>query len=338
MGDSVKIVFFELEGWEKARIESALGSSGRELLMLDTPFFPKQVKDLKDCEVLSPFIYSQLDSAALKALPALKLVATRSTGFDHIDLTESKARGVLVSNVPEYGSNTVAEHTFALILGLSRKLSVSQAHSRRGHVEVRELRGFDLRGKTLGLVGVGKIGAHVAQIARSFGMEVLAFDPFQVNYVADILRFRYVAFEEVLEKSDIVSLHCPATEKNRHLIGERELEKMKKGSLLINTARGSLVDTKALLMALQSGHLSGAGLDVLEGEEIVKEEAQLLSNDFPRQALEQVLQAHLLSQRPDVIITPHNAFNSGEAVGRILETTLGNILSYLEGKPRNLIG
>lgn len=273
-------------------------------------------------------------------MPSLKMIATRSTGYDHIDLAACKGKDIVVSNVPEYGSQTVAEHSFALILALSRKIikarRATQTDDTRLH-EAEELRGFDLRGKTLGVVGAGNIGLHVVRMAKSFGMRVLVHDMIQRETLADLLDFEYAPFESLLRESEIVSLHCPATEATHHLIDRNALAAMKRGAILINTARGELVDTAALLEALQSGQLGGAGLDVLEGEALIREEAQLLSRSFDRQQLESVIHAYQLLKRDDVIVTPHNAFNSHEAVGRIVDTTIGNILAFLAGKSRNVV-
>jgi D-lactate dehydrogenase len=334
----MKMAFFGLEGWERPVIAERL--TGHELLFFEDTLSQKHHPDLADCAVISPFIYSQIDASALAAMPGLKLVVTRSTGYDHIDLEACRARGITVANVPEYGSQTVAEHSFALILALSRKLikayrAMRDAESRPD--AARELRGFDLRGKTLGVVGAGNIGLHVIRMAKSFGMRVLVFDMQRRQTLADLLEFEYTDLEALLRDSDIVSLHCPANAATRHMINRDTLAKMKRGAILVNTARGELVDTAALLEALQSGQLGGAGLDVFEGEALVREEAQILSRSYDREQLESAIHAHQLLKRDDVIVTPHNAFNSREAVERILCTTLENIEAFLMGKPQNVL-
>jgi len=334
----MKIAFFELEGWEGPALRKNL--PGHELLLYEEVLAPSRFSELADCDAVSPFVYSKIDAALLSAAPRLRLVATRSTGFDHIDLKACEERGITVCNVPEYGSQTVAEHCFAMILVLSRKIVQAYSCMRAGsagHRSAQELRGFDLRGKTLGLIGAGNIGLHVIKMARSFGMKVLVFDPVPRGTLADLLDFEYVPLDRVLSESDILSLHCPATRETRKIINRESLAKMKRGAILINTARGELVDTAALLEALQSGHLSGAGLDVFEGEALVREEAQLLSSVYDRDQLEAAIHAHKLLKRDDVIVTPHNAFNSREAVERILHTTIANIAAFVEGKARNTI-
>ena len=334
----MKMAFFELEGWEETVLAERL--PGHTVVAYQDALSPRDYVNLNDCEVISPFIYSRIEGEALTAMPALKLIVTRSTGYDHIDLVGCQAKGIAVSNVPEYGSQTVAEHTFALLLALSRKLVKAYRAMRSNEVipdAAKELRGFDLRGKTLGIVGAGNIGLHVVRMAKSFGMRALVHDTIRRQTLADLLDFEYSTLERLLAESDIVSLHCPANAATRHLINGQTLAKMKRGALLVNTARGELVDTAALLIALQSGQIGGAGLDVFEGEALVREEAQILSRAYDREQLESAIHAHQLLKRDDVIVTPHNAFNSHEAVARILHTTIDNIQAFLAGKCQNTV-
>lgn len=334
----MKMTFYELEGWEETKIRAAL--PGHEVTCSLDALSPSNYAALADCEVISPFVYTRIDSPLLSVMPALRLVVTRSTGHDHVDIAACRARGISVSTVPEYGSQTVAEHTFALILALSRNLIKAYRSMRGAENEpatARDLRGFDLRGKTLGIVGAGNIGLHVVRMARGFGMRTLVFDMVRRQTLSELLEFEYATLNETLEHSDIVSLHCPANASTHHLMNRESLGRMKRGALLVNTARGELVDTAALLSALQSGQLGGAGLDVFEGEAVVREEAQLLSRAYDRDQLENAILAHQLLKRGDVIVTPHNAFNSHEAVARILETTLANIEAFLAGKPQNQV-
>ena len=293
---------------------------------------------LSGVEVLLPFIHSYVGSGELDALPDLRLISTRSTGYDHIDLSAAAERGVAVANVPAYGENTVAEHTFALMLALSRKVHQAYIRTQRGDYTLEGLRGFDLSGKTLGVVGAGAIGLHVIRIAKGFGMEVLAYDVNQNRLLAEVLGFRYADLDELLENSDIVTLHAPAIPATYHMINRNTLSKMKRGSLLINTARGSLVDTEALAAALDTGILAGAGLDALEGEEFMEHEDELLYQTGAEEKLKLLVRNNILQRRPDVVITPHIGFNSEEALRRILDTTVENVRSFLAGSPRNIVG
>jgi len=280
------------------------------------------------------------DADVLARFPALGCVATRSTGFDHIDLAACAERGIVVCNVPHYGENTVAEHTFALILSLLRNLHKAAMRTVAGNFSLEGLQGFDLKGKTLDVIGAGSIGLHVIRIARAFGMRVLACDPAQNALLAGVLDFAYAPLEDLLPQADIATLHAPALPSTHHLIDRERLGMVKRGALLINTARGSLVDTGALLWALDDGILAGAGLDVLEGEELISEEHDLLSGRgraATEEQLRTLMRNNLLLRRPDVIITPHSAFYSREALQRILDTTVANIGAYLRGAPQNVV-
>jgi D-lactate dehydrogenase len=296
---------------------------------------PKDV--LRGATILSPFIYSNVSAGVLKGMPKLKLIATRSTGFEHINLTECRKRHIAVANIPYYGENTVAEHTFALILALSRKVHQAYFRTMRGDFSFEGLQGFDLKGKTIGVVGTGHIGIHVIRIARGFAMRVLAYDINRNEFMADTLGFKYVPLEKLLELSDIITLHAPYNPKTRHMINKDNINQIKRRALLINTARGGLVDTEALAQALDKGIISGAGLDVLEGEELIKEERQILSKDFETSRLRTLIENHILMNRENVVITPHMAFNSREAFMRILDTTIDNISAFLSGSPANLV-
>lgn len=294
--------------------------------------------ELSEVSVLMPFIHSAVDRETFEAMPDLRLIATRSTGYDHIDLECAKERSVSVANVPAYGENTVAEHAFALMLALSRKVHQAWFRTQRGDYTLEGLRGFDLAGKTLGVVGAGSIGLHVIRIAKGFGMDVLAYDVNQNRLLSEVLDFRYVGLEELLENSDIVTLHAPAIPQTYHMINRDTLALMKSGALLINTARGSLIDTQALAEALDSGGLAGAGLDALEGEEFMEHEDELLHQTGAEEKLKLLVRNNILQRRPDVVITPHIAFNSEEALTRILDTTAENVRAFLGGETLNLVG
>lgn len=331
-----KIAFFELEQWEKEYLKDRL--KNYELVFVDDHLNEGNAVQIKNADAIGIFIYSSVNRKVLEKLPALKLVATLSTGFDHIDLKECRKRKITVCNVPHYGENTVAEHTFALILNLTRKIHKAYERTVRGDFTIDGLRGIDLQGKTLGVVGAGSIGQHVIRIAKGFEMSVLAYDKFKNQKLAGKLGFRYAGFGYLLRNSDIITLHAPYNKSTHHLINKKAISKMKKGALLINTARGAIIDTKALLEGVQSGKIGGAGLDVLEGECFIKEEKQILSKPFMKECdLKTALQDHLLLRQPNVIITPHNAFNSSEALRRILDTTIFNINSFLKKRPVNVV-
>jgi len=331
----MKITFFAVKNWEKLRLKKALPL--HQLLFFKEEASPDNIQKAKDAEIISVFIYSQVDAAMIAQMPHLKMIATRSTGFDHIDLKAATKRGIYVCNVPSYGENTVAEHTFALILTLSRNIHKSYVRTLRNDFSIEGLIGFDLKNKTIGVVGTGPIGLHVIKIAKGFGMNVIAFDIQKNEFHAEILGFRYVSLEELFKSSDILSLHVPYNTHTHHLINRDNIHLIKKGALLINTARGGLIDTVVLLDALESGQFAGAGLDVLEGEQLIKEEKQLLHNPDQNQNFGQIIRDHVLMSHENVVFTPHIAFYSQEALQRILDTTTGNILGYLDGHPTNLV-
>jgi len=345
----MRVAFFEVKDWERAYLTERLPHDTTYFdggilpnpaagppaggLHASPEAFSVKVAPVPDVDALSVFIHSQVTAQVLEGLPHLKFIATRSTGFDHIDLDACLSRGIVVSNVPSYGENTVAEHSMALLLMLARKVHQSVLQVRSGRVDLAELTGFDLQGKTIGVIGAGHIGLHVIRIARGFGMRVLAYDVRSDPFLADLLGFAYVSMDQLLAESDIVTLHCPLTEKTEHLMGRAQIGRMKRGALLINTSRGGLVDTDALVGALESGRLGGAGLDVLEGEELIKEDKQLLAQPVDVERLRTAVRNRVLLARDDVVFTPHNAFNSREALVRILEVTLANLEAYRAGQP-----
>ena len=321
--------------WEYTYLQDQLGSD----------YVLEQVHDLSKpdlsaakAEVLCVFVMDSLQAEAIKKYPNLKLITTRSTGFDHIDSSYAKTAGITVCNVPAYGDNTVAEHTFALILSLSRNLRKAYQQVLKGDYSLEGLLGFDLKNKTIGIVGTGKIGLRVIQIARGFSMNVLAYDSYPNTFMADVLGYRYVSFPELLSQADVISLHAPYSQATRHLINKNNINLIKRQPLLINTARGGLIETEALIKALDTGIISGAGLDVIECEELLlnAEDFRLAKAcDCGKHA--QLIQAMNILKRENVIFTPHMAFNSKEAVQRILDTTVENIRSFFSGDPKNVV-
>ena len=334
----MSIYFFETNELEQRYLSENL--PGEHLKFIAEPITSgAQARDIaKDAEIISPFVHSYLSADVIESLPHLKMIATRSTGFDHINVPNAESRSIPVCNVPTYGENTVAEHTFAMILTLSRNLHKAYLRTIAGNFGREGLQGFDLKGKTIGVIGTGHIGLHVVRIAKGFGMDVLAVDIAPAQETAEAMGFKYTSLEDLYSRSDIVSLHVPETEQTEHMINSKSLWQFKRGAILINTARGGLVDTQALLNALDAGILSGAGLDVLEGEEVFSEEDQLLQNpDASAESLRQALRNYALLNRPDLIVTPHIAFDSKEAVERILDTTIANIKAFRNGSPQNRV-
>ncbi|TXH01274.1 MAG: hydroxyacid dehydrogenase [Candidatus Moraniibacteriota bacterium] len=329
------IAFFEIQKWEEESLKKRF--EGHQLSFFERTIEAGDLETLQECEVLSVFIYSQVTAEVIEKLSKLKLIVTRSTGFDHINIEAAKAKNIIVSNVPSYGENTVAEHTFALILALSRNVHKSHVRRLTGDFAIEGLQGFDLKGKTLGVIGAGKIGLHVIKIAKGFGMEVLAYDAFENRFLSEVLDFQYVPLHQLLERADIISLHTPYTKETHHLINQQNINLLKHGSILINTARGELVETDALISGLDQGILAGVGLDVLEGELLVREEKELLEGHTNSDELQTLAKDHALLSRDNVVYTPHIAFYSREALERILSTTIDNIECYAIGHCKNIV-
>lgn len=288
--------------------------------------------DVSEFEVLSTFIHTQVNADLLDRMPNLKLVATRSTGFDHIDLVECEKRGIKVTNVPSYGENTVAEYAFALLLTLARQIYNAYDRTIKSNYSLEGLIGFDLQGKVMGVVGGGKIGQHTIKIAKGFGMKVLVFDVTKNDELARELGFEYVELDRLYELSDVISLHVPLIPPTKHMINADAFAKMKDGVILLNTSRGGVVNTKALIQALESGKLGGAGLDVLEGEEWLADELDLVDEEMDIEKIRNALANHIMMDNPKVIVTFHNAFNTVEGITRILATTVANIEDYQKGE------
>ncbi|WP_394760785.1 hydroxyacid dehydrogenase [Phenylobacterium sp.] len=333
----MKIVVFEVADWEQ---QACLGLQPPHIVeCLEAPLTLATSGDHGDAEVIATFIGSDLSAGVLRRMPKLRLIATRSTGFDHIDLDYCRQAGVTVCNVPDYGDPTVAEHVFALLLALSRRIVEAAERTRRGDFSQAGLRGFDLAGKTLGVVGAGRIGRRVAAIGRGFGMEVIAFDPRPDPDAALALGFRYAPLDDLLAIADVVSLHLPGGADSHNMIGAPQLARMKPGGVLINTSRGGVVDGEALVRALASGHLAGAGLDVVAEEGALREEAEIFRAEaaVSIERLRVLLADHALLGFSNVIITPHVAYDTREAVARIVETTVANIQAYARGAPQNVV-
>jgi len=331
-----KIAFFEVEEWEKDYVQNSMLCSFEPEVYCDRLTL-NTVKLAEDAEIVSVFIYSELTEAVLDQLPNLKMVATRSTGYDHIDIDVCRKRGIPVCNVPYYGENTVAEHAFGLILSLSRKIYKAYLRTTRLDFSLEGLMGFDLKGKTIGVVGSGRIGLHVVRIAKGFGMDVLVYDVRQEPLLAEVLGFSYVPFDELLQRSDVITLQVPLNKATHHMINRENIKQIKRGAILINTSRGAVVETEALINALNEGIISGAGLDVFEGEDVVSEDTAILAQGMPGEKMREVLLSYALLHRDNVVITPHIAFYSQEALERIMTTTQENICSFLGGKAINVV-
>ena len=345
----MKIDFVETERSERQFFASEL--QNQELR------FVEKLEDVTpEAEAISVYIHFPIEVAFLEQHPALKFIATRSTGYDHIDIDECARRGILVSNVAGSDADTVAEHTFALLLALARRLWEVREANKRAQFRYEQLRAIDLKNKTLGVIGAGRIGQRVIHIAVAFGMKVLVCDPSRPAAITALPPIRFVSFKKLLRRSDVISLHAPLTKDTLHLIDREALRQCRPGVLIINTARGGLIDTRALADALEEGVVGGAGIDVLEDERVMQREQRLLITDqiierlqqsttteerikHPARIkeLEEMMENNRLISLPNVIFTPHVAFNSVEAVTRINYMTVENIRAFSRGVPQNLV-
>lgn len=337
--NGMKIVFFET-----LKIEQEIFT--KSLTDVDISFFEEKLSldnvDLaKDAEMIFVFTNSVVNKNIIDLLPNLKFINTGSTGFDHIDINYCKEKGIKVSNVPAYGSVPVAEFTFALLLSLSRKVYTAYNNLLQGsNFNITSLQGFDLNKKTIGIIGTGKIGKNVIKIAKGFGMNIVAHDLYPDLDFAKKYNFVYKNLLEVLSESDILSLHIPYNKENYHLINKENISKMKRGIYIINTARGELIDTDALIWGLKEEIIAGAGLDVLEEERQLKEEIEILSDPQKAKKIKHyktLLEDHILIDMPNVIVTPHIAFYSKEAKKEIARITIKNIQGFISGDFSNLV-
>lgn len=325
----MKIGFFEIRPGEEDFFKSALPND--ELVFSTDPLTDENLAYYSELEIITTRTSSKIDPTVINALTNLKLIVTRTTGFDHIDLKAAQAKNIPVCNIPSYGENTVAEFAFGLLLSLSRKIPDAwQSVKQSKKFVTADLRGFDLKGKTIGVLGTGKIGSHLIKMAKGFDMNIIAFDAFPNQKLADELGYTYKTLEEVLASSDILSLHVPYLPSTHHLLSNQNIPTIKKGAVLVNTARGAVIETTALVAALEQGILSAAALDVLENEEVLAGTGE--ENDPETTALNQKLM-----NMSNVYITPHLAFNSNEAMQRILEVTVEIINSSQKGTPINLV-
>jgi len=332
----MRIVVFELDTWERTFFEKF--SSAYDVRFVEESLTADNVEAYADAEIISPFIYSTLNGDVLGRMVDLKLIATRSTGYDHIDIDHCSSRGITVSNVPSYGECPVAEHVFALLLAVARRIVSAADRTRRGDFSLQGLQGFDLCGRTMGVVGTGNIGRRVMEIARGFGVDVVAFDLKPDTGFAQSIGARYASMDELLSTADVITLHVPGTPATENMVSEKQFAMMKKGVVLINTSRGSVIDVRALLHALSEGRVAAAGLDVLPEEPAIREEAELVKSLFQkRYSLEDLMADHILLRLRNVIVTPHSAFYTREAIEVIMDTTIGNIESFMNGEPRNVV-
>jgi len=333
-----KLVFFGLDEHEQDVIGRGFaGPSGYDLALHAEPLTIENVSVARDADGIGVFVMSRVTREVIDRLPNLKVIAAMSTGFDHIDSVACREKNIAVCNVPRYGDTTVAEFAFGLILALARKFRPTFERTDRGDFSRVGLQGMDLAGKTLGLIGTGRIGSHLARIAHAAEMEVIAYDLKPNPALTEDYGVRYMDLDELLRQADIISLHVPYTKATHHLIDAERLRLVKSTALLVNTSRGGVVDTGAVADALREGRLGGVALDTFEGEEVWIEEEFAGAEEASADELRDALASFGLLHSDKAILTPHNAFNTRGAVDRILDASIENIRAFFAGNPQNVV-
>ncbi len=322
----MRVAVFSTHSFDRQFLDQANAGRGHDLHYFDTRLTTATCALASGFPVVCAFVNDQLNAEvlALLALGGTRLIALRSAGFNHVDLDKARALGFTVARVPAYSPHAVAEHTIALILVLDRKIHRAYSRVREGNFALDGLLGFDLRGRTAGIVGTGRIGSAVARILVGFGCRVLAYDVVP-SQECRAMGVEYVSLDDIWKQSDIVTLHTPLTPETRHMVDARSIALMRPGVMIINTGRGALVDTPAVVAGLKSGHIGHLGLDVYEEEEA------LFFEDLSSHVIQDDVFARLLTF-PNVVITAHQAFFTREALGAIAEATLENISAFDEGR------
>lgn len=330
------IACFELEPFEKAYLKKKL--SRHKLIFVDKPLTSRNASYYKDADIIVIFIFSEINKKVLDKFSKLRCIATMSTGYDHIDVQAATSKKISVCTVPFYGQNTVAEHAFALLLSLNRHIVQAVSQTKKHSFNYHGLRGRDLAGKTLGVVGAGHIGQYMIHYAKAFGMKVIVYDAHKNPRLAKKENYTYVTLQTLCKQSDFISLHLPLFEQTRHIIGEKEISLMKSDAFIINTARGALIDTDALVRALDEKRIAGCALDVLEYEcdQQQKRIYSFVKHPDPTR-LKICVENHELMNRDNVIITPHLGFYTDEALRRILDTTVENIKGCIKKSYTNKV-
>jgi D-lactate dehydrogenase len=322
----VRIAVFSARGYDRRFLDEANAERGHELTFFEARLDANTAALAEGFDAVCPFVNDRVDADTIRQLAAggTRLLTLRSAGFNHVDLVAAEEHGLTVVRVPGYSPYAVAEHTVALMLAVERRLHRAYNRVREGNFSLEGLLGFDLRNKRVGIIGTGRIGQIVARILRGFGCSLRAYDPIRNDEVRDY-GVRYVDLDTLLAECDVITLHCPLTPATHHLIDEEALRKVKPGVMLVNTSRGALIDTRAVIDALKDGRIGHLALDVYE------EEGDLFFEDLSDQVIQDDVFSRLLTF-PNVLITAHQAFFTEEALRNIAETTLDNAAAFAEGR------
>jgi D-lactate dehydrogenase len=322
----MKTAVFSARRYDRTMLGRAKGSAGHELRFFDDRLTVENAPLAEGCEAVCVFVNDVVDAGVLAILArqGTRLVATRSTGYNHIDIAAAGQHGIAVVRVTDYSPYSVAEFAVGLLLAVNRKIARASVRTRDGNFDLDGLMGVDLHGKSVGVVGTGKIGVIFATIMGGFGCHVVGYDPYR-NPAFEAAGGRYVSLDDLLSSSDVVSLHCPLTDATKHIVNAETLARAKHGSILINTSRGGLVDTESTIQALKTGQLGGLAIDVYE------QEANLFFQDLSSTIICDDIIQRLVSF-PNVIVTGHQAFFTVEAIGQIMQTTIDSITAFERGE------
>ncbi len=317
-----KAAFFDTKPYDKIYFDELKGQFGIEIEYFESKLSPRTAVMAKDAKAVIAFVNDDVSKETISVLKenGTEIIAMRCAGYNNVDLAAAKDIMPVV-RVPEYSPHAVAEHTLALLLTLVRKTHKAYIRTRDSNFSLNGFVGFDLHGKTLGVIGTGKIGMAFVEICRGLGMNIIAYDPYPSQGYLE-----YVPLEELFARSDVISLHCPLTSETYHIINGYSLKMMKDKVYILNTSRGALIDTEALIDGIKSGKVGGAGLDVYE------EESEFFYEDLSETILKDDVLSRLIMM-PNVLITSHQAFLTREALKRIAEITLGNLRSFFDGQP-----
>lgn len=322
----MKIAFFSTKSYDRKHFESAVEKSEHTITFFEDALNMQTARLVSGYDAVCIFVNNPMDEELIAKVADLgiEVIALRSAGFNHVDLEACKKHGVTVYRVPAYSPEAVAEHTVALILTLNRKTHKAYNRVRENNYSLEGLTGFNLHHKTVGVIGTGTIGTAFCRIIKGFGCNILAFDPNENEKVKE-MGGRYVDFDELIKSSDIISLHCPLIPQTRHMIDRDSIDKMKDGVMLINTSRGALIDTPAVIDGLKQKKVSFLGIDVYEQED------NLFFKDLSSEVIQDDDIARLMTF-PNVLITGHQAFLTEEALQQITETTIQNLSDHEQGK------
>ena len=324
MAEKIRIAFFDAKPYDIESFDRANASYGFEMKYFPIRLNAETAQFASGYDVVCPFVNDKLDKATIGRLieGGVKLIAMRCAGYNNVDLHAAYGH-IHVVRVPAYSPHAVAEHAVALMMSLNRKTHKAYFRTRDNNFTINGFVGFDMYGKTAGVIGTGRIGRILIQILKGFGMEVIAQDHYPDEAAAKELGYTYVSIDELYARSDIISLHCPLTKETHHMINDKTIDKMKPGVMIINTGRGQLIDTKALIKGLKSKKIGSAGLDVYE------EEGDYFFEDYSVEGLEDDVLARLLTF-PNILVTSHQAFFTNEALANIAQTTYENVKLFFE--------